>query len=184
RPRRTRARRSPDQRPDRRAREPCPRGLRTAVEDVEACPLERLDRGQATLREGGDRTADAAADPPAERAAGREVAPRASRLERQQLDQLLARRVELRDPEPAAVVSRQVDAAELEVSRDVLDEVDELEAGADVVAQGDGLGIAEPAEHAQYEPAARVGGVDAVALHVVPRLVLGDALVDPVRLDQ
>ena len=39
-------------------------------------------------------------------------------------------------------------------------------------------------EQAEHEPPDRVGRVDAVLLQVVPGLVLGDALVHPVRLDQ
>src|SRR5207249_3091292 len=39
-------------------------------------------------------------------------------------------------------------------------------------------------QHPEHEPPARIGGVDAVVPQLVPRLVLVDALVHPVRLDQ
>jgi len=44
--------------------------------------------------------------------------------------------------------------------------------------------VVEQPQHAEDEPPARVGRVDAVPLQVVPRLVVGDALVHPVGLDE
>ena len=87
-------------------------------------------------------------------------------------------------PNLHAVLEREVDAAELEIARHVLQEVDELQPGADVVARGDELGLAVQAKQAEHEAADGVGRVAAVLLQVVPGLVLGDALIHPVRLDQ
>ena len=86
--------------------------------------------------------------------------------------------------EPAAILGRQVDPPQREVARHVLEEVDELEPGADVVRGGDERLVAVEAEQAEHEPPDRVGGVDAVLLQVVPRLVRRDPLIHPVGLDQ
>ena len=88
------------------------------------------------------------------------------------------------DAEPAPIVGGEIDAAEREVARDVLEEVHELEPGADVVRPGDELRLVRAADHAEHEPPDRVGRVCAVAAQRVPRLVLGDALIHAVRLDQ
>ena len=109
---------------------------------------------------------------------------RPGRLEPEQRAEVVARPVERGVPEPGTVVRRQIDAAELEIARHVLQEVDELEPGADGVARSDELGVVEPPQHAEDEPAARVGRVDAVVLDVVPRLVRGHALIHAVRVDQ
>ena len=68
----------------------------------------------------------------------------------------------------AAVLGRQVDPPELEVARDVLEEVDELEPGADVVGGAHELLVVRPPEQPEHEPADRVGRVVAVPLHLVP----------------
>ena len=78
------------------------------------------------------------------------------RLVAEQLEELGARAVERGDAEPAAVLERQVDAAELEIARHVLQEVDELQPGADVVARGDELGLVRRAA-AGRAPADRRG---------------------------
>ena len=145
-------------------------------------------------------SASSAASPPREKSAtarpsrppicSRSTSPAAEqlrgslRLEPEQRAQLLGRPVERRVAERAPVVRRQVDASQLEVARHVLQEVHELEAGADRVARLDELRVVEPPQDAEHEPAARVGRVDAVVLQVVPRLVLGHPLIHAVRLDQ
>ena len=83
-----------------------------------------------------------------------------------------------------AVLGRQVDAAELEVARHVLQEVDELQSRADVVARGDELRLPFEPQQTEHEAADGIGGVAAVLAQVVPRLVCGDPLIHPVRLDQ
>ena len=103
---------------------------------------------------------------------------------RSKLEELGARSVERGHAEHAPVLEREVDAAELEIARHVLQEVDELQPGADVVARGDELGLVVEAQQAEHEAADGVGRVAAVLLQVVPGLVLGDALIHPVRLDQ
>ena len=89
-------------------------------------------------------------------------------LETEQRAQLVARTVELRIAEALPVLGREVHAPELEVTRHVLEEVDELQPGADGVARGDELVVVEPAQHAEHEPPARIGGVDAVLLQCRP----------------
>src|SRR5207248_489847 len=128
--------------------------------------------------------ARATADSHAEPLAGCEERAGSLGLEPQQLAERLARAIELHDAEPAPVLGGQVDPPELEVARNVLEEIHELEPRADVVARGDEPGIAVAPEQAENEPPDGVGGVDAVVLEVGPRLVLGNALVDPVCLDQ
>ena len=105
-------------------------------------------------------------------------------LELEQPPQLRARPVELLDAEAAPVLRGQVDAPEREVARHVLQEVDELQPGADVVGERDRLQVVAAPEHAEHEPPDRIGRVDAVALQVGPGLVGRDALIHPVRLDQ
>src|SRR5581483_1648527 len=109
---------------------------------------------------------------------------RAFRLEAEERGEPGVRPVERRVAEAAPVLGGEIDAAELEVARDVLEEVDELQAGAHRVARGHEAGIVEPAQDAEHEAAAGVGGVHAVPLEVVPCLVLGHPLIHPVRLDQ
>ena len=116
--------------------------------------------------------------------AGAEQLRSARRLEAQQLAQLRARPVERRLAEPPPVLRRQVHAPELEVARHVLEEVHELQPGAHRVARRDELRLVEPPQHAEHEPPARIGRVDAVVAQLLPRLVLRDALIHPVRLDQ
>ena len=156
------------------AREPRARRLRPLREDVPAGRLERVERGKAAARE--ERRPRGRAGRRSARAARRrrEQLRRALRLEAQQLAQLGARPVERRLAEAAPVLRRQVDAPELEVARHVLEEVHELEPGADRVARRDELGVVEPPQHAEHEPADRIGRVDAVLAQVVPGLVLGD----------
>ena len=59
-----------------------------------------------------------------------------------------------------------------------------MEPGADVVAQGDGLGVVPAAQNAEDQAATGICRVDAVMLHIVPGLVLRDSLIHPIRLDQ
>ena len=82
------------------------------------------------------------------------------------------------------IVCRQIDAPQLEVARHVLQEVHELEAGADRVARRDELLVVEPPQDAEHEATARVGRVDAVVLQVRPRGVLAHPLIHAIRLDQ
>ena len=95
-----------------------------------------------------------------------------------------ARHLFLLDAEPAQVLEREVDAPERVVAGRVLEEVDELEAGAHVVRHGDEVGLAGPTVDAEHEPPDRLGRVRAVPVDVRPRLVTAPSLVDPVRLDQ
>ena len=92
--------------------------------------------------------------------------------------------VERRHAEPTAILRREVDPPQREVARHILQKVDELEPGADVVAERDGLVVVKAAQDTEHEAAAGIGRVDAVVVEVIPRLVLGDPLVDSVRLDQ
>ena len=93
-------------------------------------------------------------------------------------------RVERRDLETAAIIRGKVDAPERQIARHVLEEVDQLEPGTDVVRGANQHRVVVETEQPEDEPADRVGGVVAVPLDLVPRLVLGLALVDPVALDQ
>ncbi len=89
--------------------------------------LERVERRQAAAGEQADRAADPAADPLAEQPPAGEQPARARGLER-------SSRVSGSFGASSTVTSngagprRQVDAAELEIPRHVLEEVDELEA--------------------------------------------------------
>ena len=83
-----------------------------------------------------------------------------------------------------AVLPRQVDPTQIQIARHVLQEVDELETGADVVRPRRELLVAGAAENPQNEPPDRIRRQRAVRLQVGPGLVLGDALVLPVALDQ
>src|SRR4051794_1739334 len=163
---------------------PGARGLRPLREDVPVRILERLERGKAAAREEADGAAEPPADSRAEQITRLQERGGALGLETEQRAKVVAWPVERRRPEALAVFAGQVHAAELEVARHVLQEVHELEPGADRVARRDELGVVEPAEHAEHEPTARVGRMDAVLLHLVPGLVLGHALVDTVRLDE
>src|SRR5207248_6431294 len=99
----------------------------------------------------------------------------------EQRAQRVVRPVELHHAEAPAILGGEVDAAERQIARHVLEEVDELQAGADLVAQSDGLRVVEPAQDAEHEMAAGVGGMCAVVLEVFPRLVLRDPLVHSIR---
>src|SRR5262249_4189930 len=105
-------------------------------------------------------------------------------LELEQEAKLLVRSVERLDLEAATILGRHVDPPEREVAGNVLDEVDELEPGANVVAQCDRFFVVEPAQDTEHQASAGIRRVDAVVLDVGPRLVLGDPLIHPVRLDQ
>ena len=89
----------------------------------------------------------------------------------------------LGDREAPEILLRQVDAAELQVARRVLEEVHELETGADRVAHLHEHGLVQAPVDAEHEPPHWIGRVSAVLPNLVPRLVAGLALVDPVRLD-
>ena len=160
------------------------RGARPAVEDVPVRALERLQRSQPAAAEERDGATHAAAEAAPELLARAEQRPRPVGLVAQQHLELRARLVELRHAEARPLLGRQVDPPEREVARDVLQEVDQLQAGADVVRERDQLGIVRAAEDAEHEPADRIGRVDAVVLEVGPGRVLRDPLVHPVRLDQ
>jgi len=146
--------------------------------------LERVERSEPAAREERDSPSQAAPDAHAKHLACAQQVGRAHGLEAEQLAQLLARPVESRVAEAATILGGQVHAAELEIARHVLEEVHELESRADGVARRNGLRVVESAEHAEDEPAAGVGRVHAVVLHLVPRLVLAHPLVHPVRVDQ
>src|SRR5439155_3833650 len=164
--------------------EASPRRTRPLGEHVPVRGLERIERREPAACEEADRPPHPAADPLLEHASSSEEVSSAQRLVTKQLEQLGSWTVEHGHAERAAVVERQVDAAELEIARHVLQEVDELQPGADVVARGDQLGVVVQAEQAEHETADGVGRVAAVLLQVAPGLVLGEALVHPVRLDQ
>src|SRR5690348_11625358 len=120
---------------ERGQRETSSGGARALREDVPLRSLERLERRQATPREETDGAPDAAADSRLQQAPGGEELAGARRLELERLRQLRARPLERDDPEATTVFGRQVDAAELEVTRHVLQKVHELQSGADVVAR-------------------------------------------------
>src|SRR5262245_49429606 len=122
---------------ERRERQSRAGGARALREDVPLGPLERPERGKPATREQADGAADSAADARLQRSAGGEQPARPLRLELERARQLRARAVEHSDAEATPVLRRQIDAAELEVTRHVLQEVDELEPGADVVARAD-----------------------------------------------
>ena len=135
----------------------------------------------ATERPGRPPSARAERKTPAEERAG------PLRLEpRQRPEALRARAGELvlGDREAPEILLRQVDAAELQVSRWVLEEVHELKTGADRVAHLHERGLVQAPVDAEHEPPHRIGRVRAVLANLVPGLVAGLALVDPVRLDQ
>ena len=146
--------------------------------------LQRVERREPAAGEEPDPTPHAPPDPLAQRLTRREEVSRACRLEAQQLGQPLVRPVEHRHLEVPAVVGRQVDPPEREVARHVLEEVDQLEPGADVVGGGHELRLVCQLQQTEHEPPDGVGRMHAVVLQVCPRLVLGDALIHPVRLDQ
>ena len=70
--------------------------------------------------------------------------------------------VEDGNTEAAAILCGQVHPSEREVSRHVLEEVHELEAGAHVVRPGDEPCVVRAADDAQHESADGIGGVAAV----------------------
>src|SRR6266508_4368258 len=140
--------------------------------------LEGVQRREPTACEEADAPADASPDSRPQQAA------RPRGLEAQELEQLGTRTVELAHAEAAPVLNRQIDAAELQVTRHVLEEVDELKPRADVVARREQLWLPVSAQEPEDEPPDRIGRMAAVFAQVVPRLVLGDALIHPVRLDQ
>src|SRR5438046_6955141 len=138
------------------AGEACARRPRPLREDVPARRLERVERRQAASREERDGAAEPAADQLAEIVAAAQEPPRARSLELEQLPQLRRGPVERRVAELLAILPRQVDTAELEVAGHVLEEVHELEAGADVVRGGDRALVVEASQHAEHEPSARI----------------------------
>src|SRR5436305_14575867 len=110
--------------------EPCARRLRPFREHVPACFLERVERGEPASSEQADGAAEPAADPGAKLVSRTQQRRGALRLEAQQRLELAARPIERRAAEATDVLLRKVDAAELEVARHVLEEVDELETRA------------------------------------------------------
>src|SRR5205085_2144328 len=122
----------------RRGVEPHARRLRAPGEDVEAGPLEGVQGRKSSAREGRDGASGPASQPAAERLAGSEQAGGSSGLELEQPAERLVRPVEVGDSEVPPVFGGEVDTPECEVTRNVLEKVDELEPGADVVAQRDG----------------------------------------------
>src|SRR6266566_636940 len=147
------------------------RRTRPLGEYVPMCGLERIERRKPTACEEADCPPHPAADPILEHASGSEQVSSAHLLVTKQLEQLGSRAVEHGHAEGTAVVERQVDTAELEIARHVLQEVDELQPGADVVTRGDQLGLAVQAQQAEHEAADGVGRVTAVFLEAVPGLV-------------
>ena len=88
------------------------------------------------------------------------------------------------DREAPEILLRQIDPAKLEVPWRVLEEVHELKTRADRVAHLHERGLVQAPVDAEHEPTHWVGRVGAVLPNLVPGLVAGFALVDPVRLDQ
>ena len=78
--------------------------------------------------------------------------------------------------EAAAVLLRQVDAADVEVAGHVLPEVGQLQRRADAIGQSRPLRVERLAQ-IQHQPADRVGGVAAVVEQLLEGLVALDALV-------
>src|SRR4051812_48984616 len=116
------------------AREARARRLGPLGEDIPARVFERLERCEPAAREETDCSAQPAADPRAQEIAGAQERRRTLGLEAEQRAQLVARTVERRRPEALAILARQIHATELEIPRDILKEVDELETGTDRVA--------------------------------------------------
>src|SRR3954470_12156003 len=175
------ARRSPCERGQ---REPRPRWAGTLREDVPLRALERRQRGEPAAGE----EPDGASNPPPDarlqqHTAGKEI-PRTRRFVLERAPELRAGPIERGDAEAPPVLGREIDAAELQVARHVLQEIHELQAGADVVALGNDVGLAVEAQQAEDEPADGVRRVAAVLAQVVPGLVLRDPLIHAVRLDQ
>src|SRR5947209_931611 len=129
------ARRSPDERSDGGSREAGARRPWPAGEDVPVRLLEGIERRQPAAREQADRATDATAEPLAQAPARVQELAGALALEAEQLGKGPAWPVERRHPEAAPVFGWEVYAAEREVPRHVLEEVDELESGADLVAR-------------------------------------------------
>ena len=130
------------------------------------------------------------ARPPSARASGkprlRSSRARSDSNRSQRPEALRARAGELPlcDREAPEILLRQVDTAELEVARRILEEVHELKTRADRVAHLHERRLVQAPVDAEHEPPHRIGRVGAVLPNLVPRLVAGLALVDPVRLDQ
>src|SRR6266516_5423397 len=129
------------------------RRTRPLGEHVPVRGLERIERREPATCEEADCPPHPTADPLLEHSSGGEQVSSARRLVTEQIEQLGTRTVEHGHTERTAVVERQVDTAELEIARHDLEEVDELQPGADVVARGDQLGVAVQAEQAEHEPA-------------------------------
>src|SRR5213593_1847564 len=102
------------------------RRTRPLGEHVPVCGLEGIERHEPATCKEADCPPHPAADPILEHASGSEQVSSAHRLVTKQLEQLGSRAVEHGHAERTAVVERQVDAAELEIARHVLQEVDEL----------------------------------------------------------
>ena len=163
------------------------RWRRSTCEDVVLGPLECLERGEPAARKERHR----ASGPPTQRAPERktpaeEVAgPR--RLEPCQRPEALRARageLVLCDREAPEILLRQVDTAELEVSGRVLEEVHELKTRTDRVAHLHECGLVQAPVDAEHEATHGIGRVGAVLPNLVPCLIAGFTLVDPVRLDQ
>src|SRR5437588_7533367 len=161
-------------------RESRARRLRSLREHIPVRRLERFERREPATRKEADGAAEPPSDPRTQYVTGVQQRCRPLRLEAQQRAELVARPVERRIAEAVLILGREIHAPQLEVARDVLEEVYELEPRADGVARRHELRIVEPAQDAEHEPSAGVRRMLAVVLQVVPGLVGGDALVDAV----
>ena len=157
---------------------------RALGEDVPLCRLERLECSEAPARKEADRASSSATDPPLQETPGAKKPTRAIGLEAQQQEKFRTRPIERGHGETAPVDGRQVDATELEITRDVLKEVDELQSGADVVARRNELRVMSEPQEAEDEAPDGIGRVPAILTKIVPRPVFGDPLIHPVGLDQ
>src|SRR5438128_504521 len=126
----------------RRQCEPGARRTGPLREHVPLCRLERIERGETAAREQPDAPPDASADAVLQHSSRGEQSACASGLEAEQLQQLWGRAIERGHAEATPVLGREIDPAELEIARNVLQEVDELQTGADVVARGDQARVA------------------------------------------
>jgi hypothetical protein len=157
---------------------------RALGEDVPLCPLERLECSEASSRKEADRPSGSATDPLLQQTPGAKKPTRAIGFGAQQPKKFRTRPVKPGHAETASVHDRQVDATELEISGDVLQEIDELQSGADVVARSNELRVVIEPQEAENEPPDRIGRVPAVLTEIVPAAVFGDSLIHSVGFDQ
>src|SRR6185503_18499145 len=110
---------------------------RPAREDVPAGLLEGVERRQSTARVQGDRNSGPTAESAAERQPGYEELPRPASLKPEHCGDRLSKRtgqILVAYPERTQAFLREIDASERQIPRWILQEVDELKAGADRVA--------------------------------------------------